>query len=140
MSSRKLKAALDDPMRQSRTSRHHLQQIFWKIVNNYEPTWAKWERWIRKYVQNPNVCVQIPRRQSERRNNLHIALTNKEALSWSKFIDGLMAIDIRRIKFTIEIWRGETEQYSVVEHEVDLSDSSHASNQPASGEKSDERQ
>ncbi len=141
MSSKKLKAALDDPKRQARTSRSHLAQIFWMIVDNYGLNWAKWERCINRYVNNPNVCVQIPRRKSERRNNLHIALTNKEALSWSKLIEGITAIDIRRMKITIETWRGESEQYGVVQHEIDLRVDSHEPEQSAKKEgKSNEQQ
>ena len=75
-----------------------------------------------RYVNDVNnVPIQSSEKRSEKRSNLVNALVNEEKLSWLRFIEGLKAIQVFRIRITVETWRGKNEDYSKVIYDSEIS-------------------
>lgn len=112
-----VKEAFEDPVRQANRSQGILAKLFWNTVANYTIQFSSWNRTLRNYVVDPmNVPEQTAARRSEARNNLGAAIINHNP-SFLQWLRALKAVDIRRFKITVETWRGDNEDYRVVELE-----------------------
>ena len=107
MSKKKIQIALEDPIAQAKKSEGLLGKLFWGLMSQYNFNYAKWTHTFDKYVRDPrNVPEQTTNSRSWYRNNLVSALTGRNP-SWLQFLRGLKAVDIRRIRVTIDVWQGE---------------------------------
>lgn len=106
-----VKSAFENPIKQANRSQGILAKLFWNIVANYGITYSTWTRTLRGYVVDPmNVPEQTAARRSEARNNLGSAIINKNP-TFLQWIRAIKANDIRRIRITVETWRGDDEEY-----------------------------
>lgn len=106
MSKKKIQIALEDPITQAKKSEGLLGKLFWGVISQYNFTYARWNHTFDKYVRDPlNVPEQTTNRRNECRNNLVSALTGRNP-SWLQFLRGLKAVDVRRIRVTIDVWQG----------------------------------
>lgn len=117
MSRRNLNDAIENPGRQIEASKNNtLGQVFWALVSGLQLNVASFTSSLNRFVRNPaNNPVQTARKRSEKASNLTSELTNTERLTWSKFIEGLRAIEIIKMRVTFEVWRknGRTAKITV---------------------------
>lgn len=109
MSKKHLENALLDPVSQIQRSRNNLLgRVYWTLVSRLGITPASFISSLNKFIRDPNnVPDQTARKRSERMSNITAELTNPERMSWNKFIEGLKAAEIIRIRIKFEVWRGK---------------------------------
>jgi hypothetical protein len=107
MSKKRAREATENPQRQIELSHGNLLgKLFWTIIDRANITYPQWDRYMTKFVNNPqNVPEQTPDRRSERRSNLMAALTKYDRLSWNRFIEGLKSAGFSEIELTIKVRR-----------------------------------
>lgn len=133
----KLDEALNNPIEKARNSDGILNKIFWLMIDQYKIRQVHWRRSLKKYVYNPyNVEEQTPTRRTEAKSNLISALTSNET-TWMQWLRGLRSQDIRKIRISIDFYRGEDMVHKNVSLDVDLTYGNENSNGDIDGEADD---
>jgi len=124
MSKKMLREAVEDPTTQVRKSSNNiLGRIYWTLVKNLDVSFQSFNTSLSRYVENDlNVSPQTSSKRSEKISNLTAELTCYDRMSWNKFIEGLKAIQIIRLRIRVEVWRGKREIYAETILDTDLCD------------------
>lgn len=122
MSKKHLQEAVENPDEQIRKSSDNLLgRVFWTLVPQLGITDASINASMNKYIRDPNnVPEQTAHKRSEKMSNLTAELTNPRALSWNKFIEGLKAIEVFRVRVRFEVWRGRREVHAMTVLDLSL--------------------
>jgi len=123
MSKKHLQSAIENPDQQIRASSNNiLGKVYWSLVSQLGITPASFNVSLNRFVRNPcNVSEQTAHKRSEKMSNLTAELTNPARMSWNKFLQGLQAIEVVKIRFKVEVWRGKRRIYAetIIETELD---------------------
>lgn len=113
-----LDEALSNPLKRAKHSGNVLAKIFWKAVYYYDIGNRQWGQLMRKYTFNRYIVPeQTVARRSEAKNNLTTALLNHTP-TFMQWLRGMRMLDIRRIDFSVKLYRGDEMEELVIEESV----------------------
>lgn len=116
--SNELDEALSDPLKRSKRSGNILARLFWKAVHFYDIGYKEWNLLMRRYTTNVyNVPEQTVARRGEAKNNLTSALLNHTP-TFMQFLRGMKLLDIRKVEFTVKLYRGDDMEELTLEESV----------------------
>lgn len=124
MSKKMLREAVEDPSSQvKKSSNNMLGRIYWTLVKNLGITFQSFNASLNRYVEDqPNVSPQTSSKRSEKISNLTAELTCYDRMSWNKFVEGLKAIEVVRLRIKVEVWRGRRKLLAETILDADLCD------------------
>lgn len=118
--SRRLAPFIKNPTEAIEEMRHPLGKFYWSFVDIFQiKTVDNWNRFMSKYLQNPNNVAQIGKYREDLYNNLKKAVCNVYNLTWLAFCRCLAALGIDEIEITFTATDVNEKEYSTT-HTVDM--------------------